>query len=56
MSRRFLIEGKGGDRFEVAPNVDIYERAQVGMWIKSGEAGVELSQPETDHRPAVEGK
>ena len=56
MVRRLLIEGEGGERFEVAPELDIYERAQVGMRIKSSRSGVELSWPERDRRHAVEGK
>jgi hypothetical protein len=56
MKRRLLIEGKRGERFEVAPDVAIYERAQIGMWIKSDRAGVELSRSESGGSPAVEGK
>ena len=56
MRARLLIEGKRGERFEVAPNLDVYERARIGMWIKSGDAGVELSQSEPDRRPAAAGK
>jgi hypothetical protein len=51
-SRRLVIEGKGGGRFEVAAGADVYERAQVGMWVKGGSAGVELG----GHAPAAEGR
>jgi hypothetical protein len=43
--RRLLIEGRGGEKFEVAIGVETYERAQTGMWIKKTEAGVELTWP-----------
>lgn len=43
--RRLLLEGRGGERFEVAIGEETYERAQKGMWIKKTEAGVELTWP-----------
>jgi len=43
--RRLLIEGRGGERFEVAIGAETYERAQKGMWIRKTEAGVELTWP-----------
>lgn len=43
--RRLLLEGRGGERFEVSIGEETYERAQKGMWIKKTEAGVELSWP-----------
>ncbi|MFN2481348.1 MAG: hypothetical protein ABR554_07760 [Pyrinomonadaceae bacterium] len=46
MVGRLLVEGEGGKRFEVAPGLDVYERAQTGMWIKGSQAGVELSWSE----------
>ena len=52
MVRRLLIEGEGGERFEVAPELDVYERAQIGMRIRSDRSGVELSWPERDRGPA----
>jgi hypothetical protein len=45
--RRLLIEGRGGEKFEVAIGAETYERAQKGMWIKKTEAGVELTWPMT---------
>jgi hypothetical protein len=36
--------------------MDIYERAQVGMWIKSSRAGVGLSWSESDRNTAAGGK
>jgi hypothetical protein len=49
--RRLLLEGRGGEKFEVAIGEETYERAQKGMWIKKTEAGVELTWPTT---PAAE--
>lgn len=43
--RRLLIRGKGGDEFQIIVNESLYNRAQVGMWIKNGKAGAELSSP-----------
>lgn len=43
--RRLLLEGRGGERFEVAIGEETYERARKGMWIKKTEAGVELTWP-----------
>jgi hypothetical protein len=46
--RRLLIEGRNGQRFEVAIGEETYERARKGMWIKKTEAsGVELTWPGT---------
>lgn len=45
--RRLLLEGRGGEKFEVAIGEETYERAQKGMWIKKTEAGVELTWPMT---------
>lgn len=45
--RRLLIEGRGGEKFEVAIGGETYERARKGMWIKKTEAGVELTWPMT---------
>lgn len=44
-ARRLLIEGKDGVRFEVGVGPDVYERAEVGMWIKVANAQVELTRP-----------
>ncbi|HEV7904618.1 MAG TPA: hypothetical protein VGO96_12315 [Pyrinomonadaceae bacterium] len=45
--RRLLLEGRGGEKFEVAIGEETYERARKGMWIKKNEAGVELTWPMT---------
>lgn len=47
-TRRLFIQGRNGELFNVVASEDVYERAQVGMWIKSSKAGVELfpSDPE----------
>ena len=45
--RRLLLEGRGGEKFEVAIGEETYERARKGMWIKKTEAGVELTWPMT---------
>ena len=51
-SPRLLIEGAGGERFEVRPDEDVYERVQVGMWIKSSRGAVELSWSRPETTPA----
>jgi len=43
--RRLLLEGRGGEKFEVAIGAETYERAREGMWIKKTDAGVELTWP-----------
>ena len=53
VTRRLVIEGKNGERFQVMPTADVYERARVGMLIRGGGAGVELSWPAT-RSPAPE--
>jgi len=45
--RRLLLEGRGGEKFEVAVGAETYERAQKGMWIKKTDAGIELTWPMT---------
>lgn len=45
VSRRLLIEGRDGVRFEVVVTKELYERVQKGMWIKKSSYGVELSWP-----------
>ena len=53
--RRLLLEGRGGEKFEVTIGAETYERAQAGMWIKKTEAGVELTWPMTQaESPAPE--
>jgi hypothetical protein len=37
-----LVQGNDGDQIEVAVDQDLYERAQIGMWIKKDDAGVRL--------------
>ncbi len=41
--RRLHIRGRGGEEFPIIVNESLYERAQVGMWIKSSAAGTEVS-------------
>jgi len=43
--QRVLVEADGGERFEVSVNGETYERAQPGMRIRNGTAGVELWWP-----------
>ena len=43
--RRLHIEGSGGERFNVVVNSSLYERAQIGMWIKTDRNGAQLSWP-----------
>lgn len=44
IERHFLIKGKSGEQFQVVVGKELYERARIGMWIKSSQAGVELSE------------
>ena len=48
--RRLHLEGRDGERFQVAVNEDIYERAQVGMRIRRSPSGIELEFPESTPR------
>jgi hypothetical protein len=41
--QRLLIRSKSGEEFQVTINNPLYQRAQVGMWIKSNGAGTELT-------------
>src|SRR5689334_23016518 len=43
--RAFLIKGKNGEQFRVIVGRDLYDRAEVGMWVRRDRAGVELSWP-----------
>lgn len=53
--RRLLIEGRGGERLEVAIGADTYERAQKGMWIRKTAEGIELTWPlQADESHAIE--
>ena len=58
VKRRILVEGKDGRRFEISPVPEVYERAEVGMMIRSGAAGTEVYWPgsgQRQQRPAAEG-
>lgn len=50
--RRILVEGRDGRQFEISPVPEVYERAEVGMMIKSGEGGTELYWPPAERRDA----
>lgn len=41
--RRLLIRETGGTQFDVIVNEDLYERAEVGMWLKRNKTTTELS-------------
>lgn len=43
VSRRLLLEGRSGERFQIAVSEKTYEQAQPGMWIRRSEAGIELN-------------
>jgi hypothetical protein len=43
--RRLHIQAKNGESFAVVVNSSLYERAQIGMWIKSDRNGAQLSWP-----------
>ena len=52
--RYLLLEEKGGGRFQVIVNEDIYERAKVGMWIQRNKEGVKLfSSPPDPSSPST---
>jgi hypothetical protein len=40
---RLHIRGKDGETFDVIVNRSLYDRAQVGMWIRSDRDGAKLS-------------
>ncbi|MBA3240822.1 MAG: hypothetical protein H0T60_06305 [Acidobacteria bacterium] len=46
-----IVEGKDAARFRVSVNRGLYDRAQVGMWIRSNRDGAELSWSEPSRRP-----
>lgn len=46
VSRRLLIKAADGQVFQVYATRSLYERAQIGMWIKSKGSNVELTQDE----------
>lgn len=48
--KRLHIRGKDGETFDVIVNSSLYDRAQVGMWIRSDRNGAKLSWDEP--RPA----
>lgn len=43
--RAFRLKGRNEEQSQVVVGLDTYERAEVGMWIKSSKAGIELSWP-----------
>ena len=49
---RLHLAGRDGARFEIVVNRDFYERAQVGMWVRSDHDGAKLSWSEP---PAARG-
>jgi hypothetical protein len=52
---RLVVRTKSGQQLQVAIDRDNYERAQVGMWIKSSETGIQLSWAEGEQSlPALE--
>lgn len=46
VSWRLRIRKKNGEEFQVTVNQSLYERAQIGMWIKSSSEKAELSWEE----------
>ncbi len=40
------VRAKDGEEFSVTVNASLYERAQIGMWIKSSSRGAELTEDE----------
>jgi hypothetical protein len=44
--KRLHIRGKDGETFDVIVNRSLYDRAQVGMWIRSDRNGAKLSWDE----------
>lgn len=38
------VRAKDGEEFSVTVNGSLYERAQIGMWIKSSSRGAELTE------------
>ncbi|MCA1635769.1 MAG: hypothetical protein LC802_19295 [Acidobacteria bacterium] len=51
-----LVEGKDGARFRISVNRSLYDRVEVGMWIRSDRNGAELSWSEPRRPPSVEEK
>ena len=43
VTRHILVKNNAGEQFPVVVSGDIFERAQIGMWIKRKETGIELS-------------
>ncbi len=52
--KRLHIRGKNGARFDVIVNDSLYDRAQVGMWIRSDRRGAELSWTEPPSNAGAE--
>lgn len=46
VTRRFVIESKNGARFVVGVDSEIYNRAEIGMWIKKDSNGVIITSSE----------
>ena len=44
--RRLRVRARNGEEFQVSVNGNLYERAQVGMWIKSKGGSAELMREE----------
>jgi hypothetical protein len=51
VSRRLLLEGRSGERFQIAVSEKTYEQAQPGMWIRRSEAGIELNPAGPSNSP-----
>ena len=43
VTRHILVKSNAGEQFPVVVSADIFERAQIGMWIKREETGILLS-------------
>jgi hypothetical protein len=48
---RLVVRTKSGQQLQVATDQKTYESAQVGMWIKSSETGIQLSWAEGEQGP-----
>ncbi|HEV2860430.1 MAG TPA: hypothetical protein VGX48_05430 [Pyrinomonadaceae bacterium] len=51
-TRRILIRTKSGEEFQVVVNEVLYERARVGMWIKTTRDGAQVYDSEPPPPPA----
>ena len=43
VTKHLLIKGKTGEQFQVVVSDGIFERAQIGMWVRRKETGIQLS-------------